>query len=210
VGHLLHIRATVTLVSGAVSSASILFNAANAANGDSVGLLPQNPTSKSWTFGSPGSAPDATITASSSCISANCILNTASVPATAGAAYAWTINGGTITAGQGTHQVAWCPSSPGLVSIGVTVTRACSSAGSALVAVMPANILSLKPDDAGSMTLTFAGTPLSQYRFQAASSLSSPSWVNISTNVAGADGLATFVDLDSANHTVRFYRTISP
>src|SRR5258706_6573317 len=85
VGHLLHVRAAVTLVSGAVGSASILFNAASGAKGDSVGFLPQNTSAKSWTFGSLAGPPDATITPSSSCISANCGLNTASVPPAAGA-----------------------------------------------------------------------------------------------------------------------------
>ncbi len=65
VGHLLHVRAAVTLVSGAVGSASILFNAASGAKGDSVGFLPQNTSAKSWTFGSLAGPPDATITPSS-------------------------------------------------------------------------------------------------------------------------------------------------
>ena len=210
IGHLLHIKATVTLVSGSVNNASILFNAPSGANGDSAGLLPAKHKNKTWTFGGLGSPPDASITLSSSCISANCSLNTASVPAAAGAVYAWTVNGGTITAGQGTSQITWSPASAGPVTLGVAVTKTCCSTGSALVDVVPGNILSLKPGAQGAMTLTLAGAQAAQYRFQATSDLLSPAWVTIGTTFAGIDGLATFVDLDAPNHQARFYRATTP
>lgn len=210
VGHLLHIKATVTLVSGVVNSASILCNAPSGVNGDSAGLLPEKHRTKIWTFAGLTSSPDATITPSSSCISAACALNTASVPSAAGAAYAWTINGGTISAGQGTHQITWNPSSAGPVMLGVTVTKTCCSTGAARVDVMPANTLALRPNAQGTVTLTLAGTPAAQYRLQAASNLRSPAWVTISTNVAGIDGLVTFTDLQAPNYPARFYRATMP
>jgi len=67
---------------------------------------------------------------------------TASVPAHAGSAYAWTIGNGTITAGQGTNQITFTAGVSGVpLTLSVTETNApgCVSApGSATVTVAPA------------------------------------------------------------------------
>ena len=67
--------------------------------------------------------PDCTITAPNVC--ENTTLNTASVPASSGATYAWTVGGnGTLTGGQGTNSIEWSAGSAGTATIDVTVTNA--------------------------------------------------------------------------------------
>ncbi len=62
--------------------------------------------------------------------------NTASVPVTAGASYAWTITGnGTITANSGTHSITFSAGAAGSIGLGVTATLGCSSSNSATVTV---------------------------------------------------------------------------
>src|SRR5439155_25637205 len=58
--------------------------------------------------------------------------NVASVPSAGpGASYAWTVSGGTITAGTGTPSIAYTASSGGSINISVTVSNAfgCSASG---------------------------------------------------------------------------------
>ena len=43
----------------------------------------------------------------------------------------------------------------------------------------------------GTVTVSFSGTPYVEYVVQASDSLVAPLWVNVSTNLAGADGLWT-------------------
>jgi hypothetical protein len=81
---------------------------------------------------SAGGAPSAVITAPAS-FCASSTGNTASVPdAGPGAAYLWTISGGTITGGQGTRTLTFSAGASGSVVLGVTVTSAsgCASPGS--------------------------------------------------------------------------------
>jgi hypothetical protein len=66
--------------------------------------------------------------------------------------------------------------------------------------------LGLKNNGNGTITVTFAGTPGVQYVVQATASLSPASWVDISTNTAGPDGLWTITD-SITNHPQRFYRS---
>lgn len=65
----------------------------------------------------------------------------ASVPAQSGCTYAWTITGGTLTAGQGTRQVTYTAgANPGALTLGCTVTNALgasSSPGSQSVTLVP-------------------------------------------------------------------------
>jgi hypothetical protein len=70
--------------------------------------------------------------------------NMASVPAgPAGTTYAWTIAGGTITAGQGTQAITWT-SGNSTITINVTVTNGtCSSTGSATVPISSSADLSV-------------------------------------------------------------------
>ena len=110
-------------------------------------------------------APDSAITAAGSTYSGS-TNNTASVPdAGAGAAYAWTISGGSITAGSGTRSVSFTAGAPGTLTLGCTVTTntGCSSVSSADVAVHLAfttrNLAVVRIGD-GSASLTPAGTPV--------------------------------------------------
>ena len=81
--------------------------------------------------------PGATVTAPTTTC-ADSPANTASVPdAGVGATYAWSIDNGTIAAGQGTNSITFTAGSAGTVSIGATVTSAagCTAAGGAAVAI---------------------------------------------------------------------------
>ncbi|BDU74211.1 SUMF1/EgtB/PvdO family nonheme iron enzyme [Mesoterricola silvestris] len=49
---------------------------------------------------------------------------TASVPDQPGSSYAWTLQGGTITAGEGTRQITFVPLAPGQIVVSCTVTNA--------------------------------------------------------------------------------------
>jgi hypothetical protein len=64
----------------------------------------------------------------------------ASVPFTAGSTYAWVVTNGTITAGQGTHEITFTAGVPGTLELTVVETNAagCASpAGSASIPVGP-------------------------------------------------------------------------
>lgn len=62
----------------------------------------------------------------------------ASVALHAGSAYAWTLSGGTLLAGQGTHRIRFrAPSSPGSVTIGVTESVGASCVQPAATATVP-------------------------------------------------------------------------
>jgi len=215
IGHLLHIRVIVALVSGNAVSSSILINAPDGIHGDSFATLPANKTAKTWNFGSLTASPNAVVTPSASSVPANSTGNTASVPVTPGATYAWTISGGSITAGQGASQITWSANSTGPVTLGVTVAKGCSSTGSAIVQVTAANnqappMVGISRNADRTVTLTIQGTAGVQYLFQAATDLGSPVWTTISTSVAGPDGLVSFMDADSAIYPVRFYRAVAP
>ncbi|MBI5764164.1 MAG: hypothetical protein HZA51_11620 [Planctomycetes bacterium] len=81
---------------------------------------------------------DCTITAVAPC--PNSTGNTASVPdAGVGATYAWTITGGTITAGQGTNTIAYTANASGAVVLTVEVTRnGCSCRGTLTLQIFAA------------------------------------------------------------------------
>ena len=83
-------------------------------------------------------APDATITAPvSACADATGL--SASVPAVAGATYAWTISNGTITGGAGTDAITFTAGSSGTTTLGVTVTAGGCSASSSHAVTIAAN-----------------------------------------------------------------------
>ena len=110
-------------------------------------------------------SPDATITTAGSTYSGS-TNNVASVPdAGAGAAYAWTISGGSITAGSGTRTISFTAGAAGTLALGCTVTAStgCGTTGSANVTVHPAfttrNLAVLRVGE-GSASLTSAGTAL--------------------------------------------------
>lgn len=69
----------------------------------------------------------------------------ASVPAQAGGSYAWSITGGTITAGDGTPSITFSAGASGNVQLGCVVTNAAgtaSSQGTATSAIVPVPVIS--------------------------------------------------------------------
>jgi PKD-like domain len=82
-------------------------------------------------------APSAVITAPST-VCSHSTTDVASVPdAGGGAAYAWTISNGAITAGQGTNSVTFSANGSGTITLGVTVTSGlgCSTVGSVDISI---------------------------------------------------------------------------
>ncbi len=61
----------------------------------------------------------------------------------------------------------------------------------------------------GSFQLTCNGSPNQTCLIQATTSLSAPDWITIGTNTADGNGILTFIDADTKNYPVRFYRTAS-
>jgi CSLREA domain-containing protein len=93
--------------------------------------------------------------------------NLASVPdAGAGAAYNWTITGGTITAGQGSRTITWAAGSTSPVTLNVSITTAatCNANGSQQVLVNPNPTANAGPDQtlcqavSGTTVFTLNGT----------------------------------------------------
>ena len=85
--------------------------------------------------------PVSTITAASSVL-AGSIGNGASVPATAGATYSWTITGGTITAGAGTRAITFTAGGSGSVVLNsrvVVAATGCSSSGTQTISISGPN-----------------------------------------------------------------------
>jgi hypothetical protein len=83
--------------------------------------------------------------------------------------------------------------------------------GTLTVTAAPANsITSIKANPNGSRTLTFTGEIGFTYRIQAATNISAPVWIDISTNTIGGTGSATFTDTDSVGQSEKFYRTVYP
>src|SRR5205807_604849 len=75
------------------------------------------------------SAPTPAITAPAS-VCANSTGNNASTSVVGGATYAWTISGGTITAGQNTNAITFSAGPSGTVQLDVTVTSgSCGGSG---------------------------------------------------------------------------------
>ncbi len=69
--------------------------------------------------------------------------------------------------------------------------------------------LGIRDNGDGTVTITFAGTPGAEYVVQAASDLGAPSWQNLSTNTAAANGQWTFTD-STVSQPGRFYRSAKP
>ena len=63
----------------------------------------------------------------------------------------------------------------------------------------------------GTIKLTFTGGDAGlSYRVQASPDVSNPMWNDLSTNVAGTNGLPSFTDVSATNQGARFYRTVTP
>jgi len=67
----------------------------------------------------------------------------------------------------------------------------------------------IKKNGNGTATVSFSGTPYVEYVVQVSDSLVAPLWVNVSTNMAGADGLWTIED-STRRDPQRFYRSAKP
>ncbi len=212
-GHLLHIAMTLTLMSGDPGAfGGVLYSGPSGSS--TVGLLSQSATT-TWSFGSLTAPPQIGISLSSPAVYANCSGNIASVPATAGAAYAWTINNGSIAAGQGTPQISWTAGSIGPVTLGVTVTKGCSSSCTTNVTVLvtgsePAPLLSIGALPDRSVWISCAGVPGQNYLVEATTNLAAPVWTTLVTTNGGTAGLFMLIDLDSTNYPARFYRAVTP
>ena len=63
----------------------------------------------------------------------------------------------------------------------------------------------------GTIRLTFTGGDAGvSYRIQANSDLATTTWNDLSTNLAGTNGLPSFTDLNATNYGARFYRIVTP
>lgn len=72
-------------------------------------------------------------------------------------------------------------------------------------------VLGLNYGGDGSVTVTFFGTPGTQYLVQSAPSLAPPvSWTNVATNTAGTDGRWTFTDTSVLSQVQRYFRAAKP
>ena len=62
----------------------------------------------------------------------------------------------------------------------------------------------------GSLSLSFSGTASQTYVVQGATNVFFPSWINLSTNIAGTNGVWSFTDLGGTNFPMRYYRALLP
>jgi YD repeat-containing protein len=91
---------------------------------DSTGMIrPSNVSFTGWT----NCVISANVTVPTT-VCSNSTGNSASVNATTGAAYLWSVTGGTITSGQGTSAVLFSAGASGQVALSVSVTTSCGSA----------------------------------------------------------------------------------
>ncbi len=70
----------------------------------------------------------------------------------------------------------------------------------------PPSVNSIRYDENVGLTIVFSGTPAGTYAVQGNTNLASIAWIDLGTNVAGADGRWTFTDSASTNLPLRFYR----
>jgi glucuronoarabinoxylan endo-1,4-beta-xylanase len=71
-------------------------------------------------------------------------------------------------------------------------------------------IVSIKSNGDGSMTLNFVGTPGYNYRVQTTTNLTLSDWWDVWTNTPDTNGLWQFNDSNAANNRQGYYRTIYP
>jgi uncharacterized repeat protein (TIGR01451 family) len=120
------------------------------------------------------SAPTPTITAAPA-VCPSSIGNAASTPVVAGATYAWTVSGGTLTSGQGTSAITFNAGPAGNVLLGLTVTAG-SCSGAASLAV---------PINASSTAAIVAPSSVFAGSINSASVLAGPAGTNYSWTVNG-------------------------
>ena len=125
-------------------------------------------------------------------------------------------NGATVTSDA--SYVYYLPANNVSDSFTYTIKDAHSlyATGTVLVTVAPApsggtlNITGVSTNGDGNYILSLAGIPGETYIVEATTNIVTPTWVPIGANVAGPNGLWTFIDLDSTNYPSRFYRTTVP
>lgn len=78
------------------------------------------------------------------------------------------------------------------------------------VSTNPPSVVAIEPNPDHTVSMDFLGTAGITYRLQAATNLTAPTWVGVSTNTAPADGSWTVTDFSSTNLPVRFYRLLTP
>ena len=141
-----------TLTSPANGS-SIVFTAGAAGTPVALGCTVTNAVGSASASASVAvvATPVVSITAPASAITGTTGL-VASVPSQAGVTYAWTLAGGTITAGQGTDQITFAAGAVGALTLGCTVTNAAmtQTTGTAAVDVVAATT---------SLTVSITGNP---------------------------------------------------
>jgi hypothetical protein len=84
------------------------------------------------------------------------------------------------------------------------------AAESSFTVPWPQNITGISVGTDGAVTVNFQGGPTNTYLVQAATNLSAPVWVNISTNTADPGGEWSFTDHAASNCPTRFYRSKTP
>ncbi|MGN6555090.1 MAG: Ig-like domain-containing protein [Verrucomicrobiota bacterium] len=62
----------------------------------------------------------------------------------------------------------------------------------------------------GNIAIAFLGVPGATYIVQATTNLASSGWINLSTNVAGPDGVWTFIDAGATQFQAQYYRSFAP
>jgi hypothetical protein len=221
-GHLLHVRLLVTLNSGNPGGfGQVLYNDVT---NSCTALLPQN-RFKTWNFASP-TGPAITSQPADQSVT-NGFTATFSVTATgAGLTYQWersTDSGSSWNNVTGANAADYTTPAttaadngnqyrvvvnggcgPSLVSSVATLTVV--PTGSLPASSAPTIVsLNIMPDH--SAVLQCAGNQNQVYMIEATTDLVSGSWLTISTNAIGSNGLDSFMDTDATNYPSRFYRT---
>ncbi len=71
----------------------------------------------------------------------------------------------------------------------------------------PQRVVAIETLPDNNVAITFAGIPGYTYFIQANTNLATATWTTIATNIAGANGLFTYSDLEATNYTSRYYRS---
>jgi hypothetical protein len=123
--------------------------------------------------------------------------------------------GGTVALASGT--LTYTPPSgfSGADSFTYTVSDTFSATASGTVNVtvysstnQPERVVSLTTLGDNNKKITFAGIPSYSYVVQASTNLTS--WIPVSTNSAGTNGLFIYNDLTATNYANRYYRSVAP
>jgi autotransporter-associated beta strand protein len=152
-------------------------------------------------------APDQTITPATPSVCAGAT-TTASVPITAGATYAWTVNNGTISSGGTSSTVTYVASGPSPVTLDCIVTSSCGvqSPGNQNVNVNVDNCAtSIGYDPVNGTTISGVGVVGSAWYLNASTNVTTPlPWPTIQSGTVNSTPF-TVNDPDATNYIERFY-----